>query len=305
MSTQKPANHGAGPQHAGVGLRKLAAGLVVIAIVLLQTAASPRAVAAPRPAFFVDRGGLVLHAAQIYLLYWGSAWTNSATSAPTPDQITAEFRWVVTGPYLTGLAEYRNIQPPTLRAATVVSGSDPPTGFDDHAVRDFLDAQLDAGVVPEPDSDNQSLYFVLVPSGVSSGGDSSDFTAEHYYFTRHHQRIHYAWTADSGSLAATTGVMSHELVESLTDPEGNAITGLAGSCAGDGWCEIADVCHDTSTANGATVTTYWSQRARACIAPDLASTTPPPPSRATTSTPCPTRSSHAPTTARRPIDPCE
>jgi hypothetical protein len=228
MSTQKPSDRQPRPRHARAGLRKLGAGLAVIATVLLQTAASPRAVAEPRPAHFVDRGGPVLQAAQIYLLYWGTAWTNTGTSSPTPDQITAEFRWVVTGPYLTGLAEYRDIQPATLRAATVVRTSDPPSGFDDHAVRDFLDTQLDTGVVPEPGADNQTLYFVLVPPGVPSGGDSSEFNGEHYYFTRHHQRIHFAWTVDTGSIAASTGVLSHELVESLTDPEGNAITGLAG-----------------------------------------------------------------------------
>jgi hypothetical protein len=304
MSTQNRANHEAGAQPARVGLRKLAAGLAVIAIVLVQTAAAPRAAAEPRPAYFVDRGGPVLHSAQVYLLYWGTAWTNSGISSPTPDQITAEFRWVVTGPYLSGLAEYRNIQPATLRVATVVPTSNPHRGFDDHAVRDFLDTQLDAGVVPEPDSTNQTLYFVLVPPGVSVGGDSSEFNAEHSYFTRHHRRVHYAWTANSDSLGATTGAMSHELVESVTDPEGNAITGLAGSCAGGGWCEIADVCHDTRGTNGATVTTYWSQRARACIAPDLASTMPPPTSHPTTANPCPTTTVDALTKPRRPIDPC-
>lgn len=194
--------------------------MAVIAVVLLQTAAAPHAVGEPRPAHFVDRGGPVLHAAQIYLMYWGTAWTRTGTSSPTPDQITAEFRWVVTGPYLTGLAEYRGIQPAALRAATVVPTSDPHRGFDDHAVRDFLDTQLDTDVVPEPGADNQTLYFVLFPPGVSSGGGSSEFNGEHFYFTRNHRRIHFAWTVDSGNLAAATQVMSHELVDSVTDPEG-------------------------------------------------------------------------------------
>lgn len=287
------------------GLRKLAAGLATIATVVLYAGASPRAVAEPGPAHFVDHGGPVLHSAQIYLLYWGSSWTSTGASLPTPDQITADFRWIVTGPYLTGLGEYRNIQPAALRAATVVASSDPHQGFDDNSIRHFLDTQLDTRAVPGPDPNNQTLYFVLIPPGPSAGGDSSEFSGEHYYFTRHHQRIHFAWTVDSGSLAVTTRVMSHELVESVTDPEGNAITGLAGSCRGDGWCEIADVCKDTSTVNGATVTTYWSQRARACIAPDLVSTALLPQSHPTgTTRSCPTRMPDPQSRTHRPADPC-
>jgi hypothetical protein len=133
--------------------------LATIAIIVLYTGAPPRALAEPGPAHFVDRGGPVLRSAQIYLLYWGSAWTSTGTSLPTPDQITADFRWIVTGPYLTGLAEYRDIQPAALRAATVVASSDPHHGFDDDSIRHFLDTQLDAGIVPDPDPNNQTLYW--------------------------------------------------------------------------------------------------------------------------------------------------
>jgi hypothetical protein len=297
-------------QRARVGLRKLAAGVGIAVLAVLHTGAAPRAGAAPAPgtARFVDHGGPILPTAQIHLLYWGSAWTATAASSPTPDQITAAVRWMVTGGYLAGLAEYRGIRPAVLGGSAVVTRSDPHDGFGDTDVSDFLDAQLDARVVPAPDPDNQTLYIVVIPVGVSAGEDSSDFGGEHHYYTRHGQRIHFAWTADSGRLAAATWVLSHELVESLTDPEGSAILGVAGTCKQDGWCEIADICPGTAVVNGVTVDPYWSQRAGACIAPSVASPTAPQlraARAAATPKACPTSVHGAPPRPHRPTDPCE
>jgi hypothetical protein len=64
--------------------------------------------------------------------------------------------------------------------------------------------------------------------------------------------------------------MSHELVESLTDPDGSAILGVSGTCKQSGWCEIADICPGDSIVNGVAVSPYWSEQAAACIAPSVA-----------------------------------
>jgi hypothetical protein len=114
---------------------------------------------------------------------------------------------------------------------------------------------------------------VVLPVGVSAGSDSADFVGKHDYDTRHRQRIHFVWTADSGSLDDATRIASHEIIESVTEPEGSAIVGGAGTCAQAGWCEIADICPDTGAAlNGVAVARYWSEHADTCITPDLAST---------------------------------
>jgi len=91
------------------------------------------------------------------------------------------------------------------------------------------------------------------------------------YYTRHGQRIRFAWTADSASLFTGTRIISHELVESITDPEGSAVLGVAGSCRQGGWCEIADICPDARIVDGIAAASYWSDLAGACIAPDRAS----------------------------------
>jgi hypothetical protein len=254
---------------ARAGLRQLAAGLAIALLASLHTGAAPIAAAVPSPetTHFLDHGGPILHTAQIYLLYWGGHWPATGIYFPTPDQITAAVRTVLAGPYLSGLAQYRGIQPAVLRGSTIVTTSNPHNGFNEHGVANFLNTQLDAGVVPGPDPDNQSLYIVVMPVGISAGGYFYEFDGEHYDYQRDEQRIHVVWAADSGSLDGATRIISYELVESIIDPEGSAVRGTSSTCEQSGWCEIADVCFDTSLVNGVAVSPYWSEHAHACIAP--------------------------------------
>jgi hypothetical protein len=252
--------------------RKFAAGVGIALITLTHTTASASAGAIPAPESvrFLDHGGTVLHTAQVNLAYWGSTWIASGTSHPTPDQITAALHTLTAGPYLSGLAQYRDIKPAVLRGSTVITSSDPLPAFTDEQVGDFINSQIDTGVLPEPDRDNQTLYIVVLPASAYAAGDSG-FVGEHNYYTRHGQRIRFAWTDDSASLATTTRIISHELVESITDPEGSAVLGVSGTCRQDAWCEIADICPDPRIVDGVAAAPYWSNQAGACIAPDRAS----------------------------------
>jgi hypothetical protein len=261
-------------QNVPANLRKLALAVGLALAFVLGTGAAPTDASNPElgagTARFVDHGGPVLNKADVYLLYWGNTWTATRTSYPTPEQITAAITTLIGGPYLSGLAQYRGIKPAVLRGSTAVTSSDPPPAFTDEQVGDFLDTQLDAGLAPEPDRDHQPLYIVVLPPGAYAGGDSH-FVGEHTYYKRHGQRIPFAWTAASDSLATATQTITHELVEAITDPEGSAILGVAGTCRQNGWCEIADICPDPRIVDGVTAEPYWSNLAGACIAPDRAS----------------------------------
>jgi hypothetical protein len=272
---------------ARTGLRKLAAGLGIAVLALLPASASPTAggVLPPGTAHFVDHGGPILHTAQIHLLYWGGHWPATGIYFPTTTQITAALQTLLVGPYLNGLAQYRHIQPAVLRSSTIVTTSNPHNGFDDHDIAAFLNTQFDAGVVPGPDPDNQSLYLVVLPVGISASGYRYEFDGEHDYYTRHGQRIHFVWAAASGRLDSATRIISHELVEAITDPEGSAIRGVSRICDQEAWCEIADVCFDTSLVNGVAVSPYWSEQAHACVVPNMTSTPLRPQSRAARGTP--------------------
>jgi hypothetical protein len=214
---------------------------------------------------FVDNGGQVLQVMQLYLVYWGSAW--AATPAPTPasGQITSACQTMMASSYMTGLAQYSGIGRGFVRGSAVITSSNPPNGFTDTQVATFIDNQITAGTVPGPDVDNQTLYCVVMPTGVNASNAS--FIGEHTYYTRSGQRIHFAWITNSGNLNSVTRIVSHEVVESATDPEGSAFLGVAGTCNQGGWCEIGDVCSSTGVLDGVTVQSFWSNQAGQCTVP--------------------------------------
>jgi hypothetical protein len=231
---------------------------------------------------FVDQHGPVLPIPQLYLIYWGTAWRSQTPAAPTPARVTGAVRALLASDYLTGLVQYRGSGRGVLRGSTLVTSSDPPAQFTDDQVTDFIDAQLAAGTVPGPDADNQTVYGVVLPAGVKP--QSGDATGEHGYYERSGQRIHYAWFSNAGYLEAITGVVSHELVESATDPEGGGFLGGNGTCDGPGWCEIAAVCESTWwMLDGVMVQGYWSNHDNDCVVPGSAA-----PKRPATSPAAPT-----------------
>ena len=211
---------------------------------------------------FVDRHGLVLSRELLYLIYWGSAWTYLSTT-PTADQVTSAARTMLASSYLTGLAQYRGVGRGEVRTSTVLASSEPPDGFTDDDVARFVRDQIAAGTIAGPDADNQTVYGVVMPPGVKP--DHAE--GEHNTFRGHGQTIHYAWFANVGSLHALTGIMSHEIVEAATDPEGNGFIGVDGTCSQEGWCEIADVCSSAGVVDGVAVRSYWSDEAGKCIIP--------------------------------------
>jgi hypothetical protein len=220
---------------------------------------------------FTDNGGAVIEIARLQLIYWGSAWGSNPT--PTSAQVTSAVQQIFAGPFMTGLAEYRSIGRGHLLGSVVVTSSNPPNPFNDSNVGNFISGLISAGTIPGLDAAKQNLYFVIMPKGVNN--TNSGVIGEHTYYTDGSgNRIHFGWVTNNGTLSYVTNVLSHELVESATDPEGSAILGVAGTCSGGGWCEIADVCEGTSgTLNGVTVQSYWSNNAGQCIVPNWPNTT--------------------------------
>lgn len=210
---------------------------------------------------FTDGGGLVLSAVQVQLVFWGSAW-SSATN-PSLNHVVTAVQTILNSPYMLGLAQYRGIGLGTLAGTTTITNSNPPNPFSDANVQSFLGSQITARALPSPVGNPQLLYVVIPPSGVPASGP---FIGEHSFVGQSGVNVHYAWVTIS-SLAGLTTIFSHELVESCSDPEGTAITGVAGTCGQSGWCEIGDVCQSTNTVCGVTVQSYWSQQDHSCIVP--------------------------------------
>jgi|GEM_PF-4456614 hypothetical protein len=245
-------------------------GGVVLAEHVAPADSTPLALAPPGGAVtskFSDNGGKVLQVTQVQLVYWGSAWASTTPPAnPSSAAVTNDVRAMLHSAYMTGLAEYRGIGRGFLRGATVITSSDPPSGFTDDQVWTFIDGQITAGTLPAPDVDDQTLYVVVMPQGVNSSNTA--FIGEHTYRTRGGVRVPFAWITNNGTLSSVTRIISHEVVEAATDPEGSAILGTAGTCTQGGWCEIGDICSSTQVRDGVTVQSFWSDVTGACIVPD-------------------------------------
>src|SRR6185437_15133288 len=242
-------------QNVSAKLRKLAFAAGIALSLSTAVAASVIVEAPPASAStrFVDHGGRVLSAAHVYLIYWGRYWAPDRVASPTPDQITHALRTVLAGSYLSALAQYRNIGPAVIGGSHVITTTDPPSRFTDEDIEAFLNTLFDAEVLPAPD--DQAIYVVTIPPGIYTG-EGDDLVGEHNYYRRDGHRIHYAWTTDSEVLEGATQTTTHEIVETVTDPEGTAILGTPGTCDGERWCEIADICSDAAKLNGVMVAPY-------------------------------------------------
>ena len=221
---------------------------------------------------FVDNGGPVLQNIHVHLIFWGSAWAGSTT--PSAAAVTNAVSSILSGPYMSGLSQYRGIGNGVLKGTTLATGSNPPNPFSNNDVTTLISDCIEAGALPEPDDDGLLFYCVIMPPGVNTNqagviGEHSYFwyTDYDFPFDFDNDKAHYAWVMNNGTLDFVTTVFSHELVETATDPEGSAILGAAGTCSGTGWCEIGDVCSSTGVVDGVTVQSYWSQRDGACIVP--------------------------------------
>lgn len=214
---------------------------------------------------FQDNGGPIIPIAKVQLIYWGAAWGSSPPPNPSSDQISAAMETVFAGSYMTGLIQYRQIGRAYLWGSTVYTNTDPPSPFSNDDVSSFIQARIQDGTIPNIGVADQALYMVVMPVGVSSGGS---FIGEHTYYTDGSgNNVHYGWITNPGSLDSVTSILTHELVESCSDPEGSAILGTPGTCSQGGWCEIGDVCYSDVVIDGVNVQKYWSQQDQQCIGP--------------------------------------
>jgi hypothetical protein len=228
----------------------------------------------PKPKF-VDNGGAVLHDARIQLIFWGSAWSTG--TSPTMEGVTAAVSTILSSTYTDALRQYREAGVDKLAGAIIVATSEPPNPCSSDDVAKLIFALLDGATLPGPEADPSLLHCVILPAGVAA--TSSEIAGAHSAFAYYDvpadelpagvrvPNVRFAWAINGGTLDSITTTLSHELVESCTDPDGDAFQGTPGTCAQPGWCEIGDVCSVTDSLGGVRVQSYWSEQAGACVVP--------------------------------------
>jgi hypothetical protein len=144
-----------------------------------------------------DSGGLILSSVEVAAVFWGSYWSKtSPPPSPTSDTYYQVFTGIVTGPYLTGLRQYRGAGPGTMMGKFINDASDPPNGYKDSDVVNMLTKFLqDNPSVPAPTAGHQRFYAVVTPPGLSDSealGKHVNFTyngVKAYYFGRSRQHL--------------------------------------------------------------------------------------------------------------------
>jgi hypothetical protein len=228
---------------------------------------------APSTTTITSGSGKRLRNAVVNLIFWGDAWQASPGPSPSLAQVVSDAASILAGPYQVRVAQYGAT---AARLGTVfvsVPGFNPPKpSFQTSDVAKLITDAIEGGALPEPDEETTDvLHVVFMPPGTAPppnlGGlhTFASYTDFDFPFDLDiNQRSHFAWVFFS-SRANISSVFSHELVEALTDPEGDGVQ--VDPTNPTNWNEIGDVCSSRGTVNGVTVQSYWSQQDHACVIP--------------------------------------
>jgi hypothetical protein len=218
--------------------------------------------------------GAILYTAKLRLIFWGKEWASSAPPV-TMTSVISDVQTILAGPYLAGLQQY-GVSHVYLDRIFDHSLEDPPNPFGEDDAGDRVKQMIDDGVVPHPDEENiPVVYMVFLPSELNhtplsipeAGRHSAYLDFNNLWFSS----LYVGWVGNDGHLGTITGTFSHELVEALTDPEGDGWQVEPRSRFN--WHEIADVCASGILLNGVVMASYWSNLDNACIIPDRTQTT--------------------------------
>jgi hypothetical protein len=220
-------------------------------------------------------GGPIGTGMPIQLIFWGD-WWNSPDGTTRRNLIDQRTQAVLASDYFSELDQY-GISRPHFRGATIVTQPGNPWNFnsndDQKVVPDLIDSLIDDGVFPDPD-DERIAFVVLIPEGftqtIANGAHTADYN---YTFPIDYDWYWVAWVRSFGpgtgdDPETTMRTLTHELVETFTDPEGDgwycqpAATGEIGDAA-----LSAGNVRQTAWVNDVHVTAYWSNRHGATIIP--------------------------------------
>ena len=229
---------------------------------------------APSTTTITSGSGKRLRNAVVNLIFWGDAWQASPGPSPSLAQVVSDAASILAGPYQVRVAQYGATAARLGSVFVSVPGFNPPApSFTTPDVAKLITDAIEGGALPEPDEETTDfLHVVFMPPGSAPppnlGGlhtfaSYTDFDFFPFDFDIN-QRSHFAWVFFS-SRANISSVFSHELVEALTDPEGDGVQ--VDPTNPTNWNEIGDVCSSRGTVNGVTVQSYWSQQDQACVVP--------------------------------------
>jgi hypothetical protein len=211
-----------------------------------------------------SHGGAIDNNVILQTIFWGSAWKQATN--PSTDDISAAVNKIVNSTYFDQLHQY-GYTSITMRQPVKIT-SDPPAPFGLNDVQDEIWSLIDSNQFPEPDDDGGRItYLVFMPSTTTN---KRSYCGEHGAASNHNLLdLDKAWVGwiGYGSLDTITKAFTHELVESISDPEPDHPAWTMSRTLNLGQ-EIGDACNnDADYLDGVFVQSYWSQAQGACVIP--------------------------------------
>src|SRR5262249_51528322 len=122
----------------------------------------------------------------------------------------------LSSPYLSGLAQYGS-DGKAHYAGSVFDTSNPPRRFKDSRLQQVIFKAFENLGLPQPDAaGGHPPYMVLTPPSIRS---HYRFAGGYHSLTSSgQQNVLYGWIGNNGSIDGITSVLSHEVVESISDP---------------------------------------------------------------------------------------
>jgi hypothetical protein len=226
-------------------------------------------------------GGPVLGSSSdvhIYLVFWGPYWNSSAGRAYSDQILHSIDPMLYDSPYLNSLHQYgvqhrayNDPRPGTGQAAVdssdpnaAVDSRDPNSGFGTSDVKARVVNAINDGMP----FDSNNIYLVITQPGaiVAANPDGKRDGAYHSYDTVRDRSsgqikpLYFGWIGTNGTLDYATALISHEVVETMTDPRPGGWKDYT-VFAPDNDNEIAD--REAQAyhyrINGYLVQSYWSQ----------------------------------------------
>jgi VCBS repeat-containing protein len=226
------------------------------------------------PTTVTYHGGPLLANVQVESFFYGATWNSDPGLVQQAIEINGFLKTITNSPFMDQLGEYSkpgyDIDRGTAISGPVFASADPYEGIaTDQQIQSALAASINAGAVVQPDKN--TLYMVYLPRFVLNDIALQGALGYHSTFTdAAGATIYYAVIIDQIQFSSFftipglnefqqfTGVTSHELAESVTDPDTIAASGwyyqnLAG--------EVGDLCVGMfGTIDGYTVQMIWSNQ---------------------------------------------
>jgi hypothetical protein len=251
----------------------------------MRNSATP---AAPANANLTYFGGKLVNHATYTNVFWGGYWSTNATGQTERTTLNNFMSTIGPSPdFASVLAQYAQSGQPI--GAGAFQGdkqvtTEPGAKIDDATIKTTIQSWINAGLVPAPSLDQ--IYVLNFPPGtqITMGPDSSCTNFCGYHSTiqtasgtggliRYIVNPYPSCTGcqfESTVMNSSTVVLSHEMAETITDPD----VGLATTVGPPlGWYdsangEIGDICAGDPNANmlGFRVQTEWSNADKKCVA---------------------------------------